>query len=94
MKTIRIFPILLITLVLLMIPLIAMQFTNGVNWSVTDFIIMAVLLTGCGLAIEFIRIKTSRGQKRFMLTLLAIMFFLLLWVEIAVGVFNSPIAGS
>ncbi|THD69802.1 hypothetical protein E7Z59_05600 [Robertkochia marina] len=94
MRSIRIFPILLITTVLLLIPFIAMQFTAEVNWSGFDFMIMAILLTGCGLTIEVIRVKTSGGQKRVLLTLLAILLFLLLWAELAIGVFNSPIAGS
>jgi hypothetical protein len=38
--------------ILLLIPLVAMQFTNQVDWSTSDFLIMGILLLGTGLIIE------------------------------------------
>lgn len=94
MSAIRLRPLILITLSLLAIPFIAMQFTSEVNWSASDFLVMAVLLMGCGLAVELIRIKASAKPVRIALTVIAILAFLLLWAELAVGIFGSPLAGS
>ena len=46
--------------ILLLIPFIAMQFTNEVNWSVFDFLVMGVLLTGVGVLFDVVlRIVTN-----------------------------------
>lgn len=42
------------TALILAIPLIAMQFTDEVNWDMRDFIIVGLLLAGAGLIYEFI----------------------------------------
>ena len=36
----------------LLLPLVAMQFTNEVNWSDTDFIVAGALIGGTGLTVE------------------------------------------
>lgn len=78
---------------LLLIPLIAMQFTPEVDWNYTDFIVFGVLLLGVGLLAELI-LRTIKNQKnRIILIAFLILAFLLLWAELAVGIFGSPIAG-
>ena len=42
---------------ILMVPLVAMQFTNEVVWDETDFIVAGVLLFGTGLAYELVARK-------------------------------------
>lgn len=81
------------TLGLLLVPLLAMQFTDEVVWSVDDFIIAGVLLFGAALTYEFI-VKTHSSKSRTMLTILLVVIFLLVWAELAVGVFGTPFAGS
>jgi hypothetical protein len=85
MKTVLI--ILLIVALLLLIPLIAMQFTDEVNWSISDFMVAGALLLGTGLSGVFLmgKIKNSRLLMLICLTLLAIL--LLIWAELAVGIF-------
>ena len=79
---------------LLFIPLIAMQLSDEVNWSMGDFIMMGALLLGLGYGIIFIaKQKVRKGNRAFWIILL-ILAFLLLWAEMAVGVFGSPLAGS
>ena len=80
--------------VLLLIPLIAMQFTEQVNWSPLDFLIMGFLLLSVGLILEFVMRKVRKYEHRFLLVLGTIVVFLLIWAELAVGIFGTPFAGS
>lgn len=78
---------------LLLIPLIAMQFTNEVNWGPFDFLIAAVLLFLIGLIIEFL-IRTKKPGYRILLAVVLLVILILFWVELAVGIFGSPVAGD
>jgi len=79
---------------LLAIPLIAMQFTAEVNWTVMDFVIMGAMLLGLALAIELILRNVKKSNHRLALGVLAVVLFLLAWAELAVGIFETPFAGS
>lgn len=79
---------------LLLIPLIAMQFTDEVNWSGFDFLVMGTLLTGLGLTVDLVLGKVKDRQSRFLLLLAIIVVFVLIWAELAVGIFGTPMAGS
>jgi hypothetical protein len=79
---------------LLMVPLVAMQFTNEVVWTMSDFVIVGVLLVGTGLLyVLFSRMVKTRGQRLAVGAVLLVLF-LLIYVELAVGLFGSPWAGS
>jgi hypothetical protein len=82
------------TALLLMIPLVAMQFTNEVDWGVEDFTIMGILLMGTGLAYVFTTRKVTSNKYRITIgaALLAILLFI--WAELAVGIIGTPWAGS
>ena len=80
--------------VILLIPLIAMQFTEEVNWELTDFIVAGVLLLGTGLVCEFVMRKVKNKENRIALCIVIITILLLVWAELAVGIFGSPFAGS
>ena len=87
--------ILLISLVLLLlIPFVGMQYSNEVKWSLNDFIIMGVILLSFGIIINTIIYHVVAFNKRVILISTLIILFLLLWAELAVGLFNSPFAGS
>lgn len=90
----RLVTILTVAIAISLIPLVAMNFTNEVNWKFFDFLVAAVLLIGTGLALEFIlrRIKTKRYRIIFGIVLLLVLF--LTWGELAVGIFGTVIAGS
>ena len=79
---------------LLSIPFIAMQFTEEVNWSGSDFIIAGVLLFGTGLAIEMVLRKVKRIDQRLMICGAILLALFLIWAELAVGIFGTPFAGS
>ena len=80
--------------VILLIPLIAMQFTEEVNWELTDFIVAGVLLLGTGLVCEFVMRKEKKKENRIALCIVIITILLLVWAELAVDIFGSPFAGS
>ncbi|MGH2666375.1 hypothetical protein [Flavobacterium sp.] len=94
MENKRLIGIVLTVAFLLLIPLIAMQFTNEVIWSPFDFIIAAVLLLGTGLLCELVLRKVSKIQHRIAICAILLTLLLLVWVELAVGVFGTPFAGS
>ncbi len=94
MKNQRLFIILAAITVVLLIPFIAMQFTNEVDWSLFDFIIMGVLLYGTGLLCELVMRKVKSIRNRILICAALVFAFLLIWAELAVGIFGSPFAGS
>ena len=78
----------LATALLLLIPLIAMQFSTAVNWSLLDFIVMGTLLFGSG---SLFVLVARRVPSKYWLAI-GIVFavgFLYLWAELAVGIFTE-----
>jgi len=94
MQNKRLIIILLISASLLLIPLIAMQFTDEVNWTLFDFIIAGVLLMGTGLLIELVIRKIKQIRYRIAIIVAIVIFFLLIWAELAVGIFGTPLSGQ
>ncbi len=94
MKNKRLIIILAAMSVLLLIPFIAMQFTDEVNWTFRDFAIMGVLLYGTGLLCELVLRKVKTVQNRILICGVVVIVFLLIWAELAVGIFGTPFAGS
>lgn len=88
------FKILVGVAILLLIPLIAMQFSTEVNWNGLDFLVAGVLLTGVGTIVLQLFELVKETPQRIMVSLLALSALLLLWAELAVGIFGSPLAGS
>lgn len=94
MKNKRAIIITSVIVVLLLIPAVAMKFTNEVNWETSDFIIAAVLLFGTGLACEVILRTVTKPIHRIIICGVVLLALLLVWAEMAVGIFGSPFAGS
>lgn len=84
----RFMTIISIAAFLLLVPLIAMQITNEVNWSVMDFVVAGGLLFGAGFTIEFILRKVKKDTSRISILAGVLIVFLLLWTEMAVGIFH------
>lgn len=78
----------IIVVAILLIPLIAMQFTDEVNWTLFDFLMMGGMLFGTGLLIQLIREKVKSKTYRWILIALLLIGFLLVWAALAVGVFG------
>ena len=80
--------------VILLIPLIAMQFTEEVKWTLSDFLVMGFLLMGTGLLCELVIRKVRKTNWQIAFCLLLLLAFLLIWAELAVGIFGTPFAGQ
>ncbi len=94
MKNKRLIIIIAIVALLLLIPLTAMQFTDEVRWTLFDFIVAAGLLLSAGLTLDFIIRKVKRAKYRIVLSVALVAILLLIWAELAVGIFGTPFAGS
>ncbi len=80
--------------VLLLIPLIAMQFSDEVKWSVFDFVVAGVLLLSAAFSIEFVLRKINKKETRIVLLIIILLALIMVWLELAVGIFGTPLAGS
>jgi len=82
------FVVMAVTAILLTIPLIAMQFTDEVNWTMGDFALMAGLLIACGTSYMFLRRFAKSRASRLAVALLVLACFVLIWAELAVGLWG------
>jgi len=73
---------------LLLIPLIAMQFSSGVNWTGSDFAFAFVLLVGLGFGLKMVLEKNATNTSRIGGGVI-IVALLWLWVELAVGLVTN-----
>lgn len=79
---------------ILVIPFVGMQFTKEIKWSGSDFLIAGILLFTTAFVIDFIMTKVKMESKRFLYIAAAVIVLILLWAELAVGIFGSPFAGN
>ena len=78
---------------LLAIPFIASLATDQVNWTIADYLVMGLMLFATILLIGFVGNFASRRLRGWLIAA-AILIFLLVWAELAVGIFGSSFAGS
>ncbi len=89
MKNKRLKIILTAVVILLLIPFIAMQFTDEVKWTLFDFVIMGAVLLGAGLAYEFVARRSEKTMYRVAFGVGLSGAFLLFWVNGAVGIIGN-----
>ncbi len=94
MQNKRLFAILGTVAFILLIPFVAMQFTTEIQWSAFDFLLMGGLLLSTGLLCEVVLRTVQKTDYRIALCIVLVAALLLLWAELAVGVFGTPFAGS
>ena len=90
----RLISILAVAAGILLIPFIAMNFTNEVNWTFFDFLVASILLFGTGLAFEFILRKPKTIQYKIVFSVVLFLALFLVWAELAVGIFGTPLSGN
>lgn len=79
----------LATAFLLMVPIVAMQFTDEVAWDLTDFIVMGALLFGSGLTYELIARTSSNTAYRVAVGVAVAAGLILIWLNLAVGLIGN-----
>ena len=72
---------------LLLLPFIAGFLTKEINWSLLDYIMMALLLAFFATAIVFIKNKLESLLARKIAIIIIFLVFLLIWAELAVEIF-------
>ncbi|NNE68352.1 MAG: hypothetical protein HKN33_17435 [Pyrinomonadaceae bacterium] len=73
----------------LCLPLVAMQFTEEVNWSLGDFIVFGGMLAGVGILFELAARSTKNTGYRIGVGLALLGAFLLTWANLAVGIIGN-----
>lgn len=77
------------TAMLLLLPLIAMQFSTEVDWKLGDFVLMGGLLFGTGSLFVLMARSIQRTSSRVIAGIALFLMFLYVWAELAVGVFTN-----
>jgi len=90
----RLLIIALFSLTPLLIPLIAMQFTRDVNWTPMDFIVAWTLIFCTSMLFSFTITKVRSKSYRIVIGIVLLVSFLLVWAELAVGIFGTPLNGN
>lgn len=75
--------------ILLLVPLVAMQFTDDVVWTASDFLFAGVLLVGVAGTYELVTRKSSDLAYRFAVGVALVTSLLLVWVIGAVGLIGA-----
>ena len=79
----------LVTACILLVPLVAMQFTEEVVWDLADFAVAGVLLFGAGLTYELIARKAGHIAYRAAVGVAVAAALLLVWINLAVGIIGN-----
>lgn len=78
-----------VTLSLLLIPFITMQFTDEVVWSLSDFVLAGILLFGTGLSYLIVTLKAGSNTYKIAAGLALGSGLFLIWANLAVGLIGS-----
>lgn len=74
---------------ILLLPLVAMQFSDDVKWSGFDFALMAALLAGVGLGLELAIATSGDAAYRIASGIALAAGLLLVWINGAVGIIGG-----
>ncbi|MBX4198408.1 hypothetical protein KW782_03685 [Candidatus Parcubacteria bacterium] len=86
----------IVVALLLMVPFMAMQFnwqipdpgstsTDGVNWTLSDFVFAGILLFGAALTYEFSTRNITTPKRRLILGIIVFVVLAVIWVGAATG---------
>ena len=86
--------VMLVTACVLLVPLAGMQFSDEVQWTLSDFVIAGGLLALIGSLYVLAARLLRRPLHRAIVGALLGLILVLTWMELAVGIFGTPFAGS
>ena len=69
-------------------------FAEGWSWTAPDFAIAAVLLFGAAFFIHLSAVSQKPLITKLILCLSVVLVMVLVWIELAVGIFGSSFAGN
>lgn len=70
------------TLLVLLLPLIAMQFTNQVNWQLNDFVVAGVILCFFGYLYKVLTKTSHNPIKNIAMGMLVLGLFAFVWLSL------------
>jgi hypothetical protein len=80
-------------LFVLLVPLVGVIFFE-LDWSGFDFLVMTLLILSLSILINLILYYTDSSKLKLLLIFIVAILFLLIWAELAVGIFGTPFAGN
>jgi hypothetical protein len=86
--------VMLVTAGVLLVPLLGMQFSEEVKWTLSDFVIMGALVAFTGALYVLGARMVRQTRHRAVIGAVLALLFLLTWMELAVGLFGTRFAGS
>ncbi|WP_263601556.1 hypothetical protein [Chryseobacterium sp. PET-29] len=69
-------------------------FVEGWSWSPSDFVVAAVLLFGTAFFVNLVIRSKKPLLTKLMICFIILLLMALVWIELAVGIFGTPFAGS
>jgi len=87
-------PFYLWPLTILLVPFLAMQFSDEVNWSFGDFLIAGILLMVTAGILNYSRQNIKNTNLKTFMLVMTIAVFVLVWMELAVGIIGTPFGGN
>jgi len=73
---------------------LADAFSAQLTWTAGDYVVAALLLYGLAFALAQTWQRLPRSPWRVGLIALIVLAFLMVWAELAVGIFGTPLAGD
>ena len=74
---------------LLLLPLVAMHYSEAVFWTAGDFVAGGVLLFSAGLAFILLTRRPGARRHQVLIACTVALVFAYIWAELAVGVFTN-----
>ena len=82
-----------ITIVLLLLPFVSSLFNDQIDWDILDYSVMGSMIF-TAISLFLYQQKIQKIESSYWIGIFILVIFLLLWDELAVGIFNTLFAGS